>query len=256
MLTNPYHLAQPPYDIRFPDHFFVRSHQIRHPCDTTLLPTLFPKNISNFFPYSPVFTTSIKSALNQRSRPALQDSLATHSPCPAHHPRNHSSPIFPSHQTRPHQNRSPPLTPRTTHPQPTLHVQTCMAALSQSFGHPKTNFLLASHKIISNQPSVRDFFENLFCPLTMIQMDTIRTTPLPCRSPHHTHAKLHPDSPAPEHPRKYGNTGISVFFLVYTQTTYEFMNRSEVPRRNTEIPVFPYFRYFRRSPQKKPRFKA
>jgi hypothetical protein len=126
-----------------------------------------------------------------------------------------------------------------------------MAALSQSFGHPKTNFLLASHKIISNQPSVRDFFENLFCPLTMIQMNTICPPPLPCRSPHHTHAKLHPDSPAPEHPRKYGNTGISVFFLVYTQTTYEFMNRSEVPRRNTEIPVFPYFRYFRRSPPKK-----
>ena len=111
MLTNSYPLAQPPYDLRFPDHFFVRSHQIRHPCDTTLLPTLFPKNISNFFPYSPVFTTSIKSALNQRSRPALPDSLATHSPCPAHHPTNHSSPIFPSHQNRPHQNRSPPLTP-------------------------------------------------------------------------------------------------------------------------------------------------
>jgi hypothetical protein len=34
--------------------------------------------------------------------------------------------------------------------------------------------------------------------------------------------------------------------------TYEFRNRSEVSCRNTEIPVFPYFRYFRKSAPKNP----
>jgi len=173
-------------------------------------------------------------------------------PCPAHQTSNHPGLNLPSHQDHPYSLRPPQITTQTPPPQPTLHAQTPPLILRQGFGHPKLLFLFSSQQILSNQPSMRDFPENLFCPPTMIHMNTMTPPPLPCPSPHHTRPKSPPNSPPPGHRQKYGNTGISVFVIVYTGKTYGFWNRHEVHHRNTEIQVFPYFRYFRKSAPKNP----